>query len=208
MGWPVRIAPLHFALSWASSGCTPAARRSSEMQFFHFLFGRPLLLLPVCSVWTLRHTQLSSCLSTWPNQRSLLSLIFPTNSPTFTLPLMTAFSMRSSLVFPRENLNIFISATSIFLSWPLVTATVSIPYSIAGGIIVLYILPFTAAGTFLSHMISVTFLHAPHPAWIPFCYLLFRPSVHLYRRSEVFEVLHSLELATFHVYLVFLATQA
>ena len=35
VGSPVRIAPLHFALSWASSGCTSAARRSSEMQSFH-----------------------------------------------------------------------------------------------------------------------------------------------------------------------------
>ena len=54
------------------------------------------------------------------------------------------------------------------LSWPLVTATVSIPYSVAGRIIVLYILPFTAAGTILSHMIPVTFLHARHHAWILF----------------------------------------
>ena len=29
--------------------------------------------------------------STWPSQRSLLSLIFPTNSPTFTLPLMASY---------------------------------------------------------------------------------------------------------------------
>ena len=70
--------------------------------------------------------------------------------------------------FSQENLKIFISATSIFLSWPLVTATVSIQYSIAGRIIVLYILPFTAAGNFLSHMIPVTCLYAPNPAWIPF----------------------------------------
>ena len=149
VGSPLRIALLHFVLSWASSGCGPAARRSFEMQSFHLLFGWPLLLLPVCSVLTLQ--PMSSRLSTLPNQRSLLSLIFPTNSPTFTLTLITAFSMRSSLVFPRENLNIFISATSIFLSWPLVTSTVSIPYSIAGRIIVLYILPFTATGTILSH---------------------------------------------------------
>ena len=56
---------------------------------------------------------------------------------TFSLSLMSSFLTWSLSVWPHAHLHIFISVTSSFFAWELVTGTVSIPYSIAGWTIVL-----------------------------------------------------------------------
>ena len=88
---------------------------------------------------------------------------------TLTVPLMYSFLILSFLVTPIANLNIFISATSIFFTCFFVTATVSSPYTIAGLTTELYAFPFTLAGNLLSQITPDTFLHLFHPA----CTLLF-----------------------------------
>ena len=51
---------------------------------------------------------------------------------TFSFFLMSSFRTWSLSVWPHAHLHIFISVTSSFFTWELVTGTVSIPYSIAG----------------------------------------------------------------------------
>ena len=65
-----------------------------------------------------------SLLKTLPYHLSLPSLIFIPNRSTLTVPLMYLFLILSFLVTPIENLNIFISATSISFTCFFVTATV------------------------------------------------------------------------------------
>ena len=72
---------------------------------------------------------------------------------------MYSFLILSFLVTPTANLNIFISATSISSTCFFVTATVSIPYTIAGLNTELYIFSFTLAGNLLSQITLDTFLH-------------------------------------------------
>ncbi|TRY93180.1 hypothetical protein DNTS_006306 [Danionella cerebrum] len=72
--------------------------------------------------------------------------------------------MCSFLIYPRLNLNIFISATSISASCLFLTATVSNPYIIAGLTTVLYTFPLILADTLLSHNTPDTFLHPLQPA--------------------------------------------
>ena len=70
------------------------------------------------------------------------------------------------IVWPHAHLHIFISVTSNFFTWELVTGTVSIPYSIAGWTIILCIFPFTCGGTILSHRTPAIFLQLFHPHWV------------------------------------------
>ena len=72
--------------------------------------------------------------------------------------------MVSFLVTSIANLNIFISAISIYSTCFFVTATVSRPYTIAGLTTELYTIPFTLAGNLLSQITPDTFLHQFHPA--------------------------------------------
>ena len=106
---------------------------------------------------------------TWPNHLSLafqhLSVMFSTVS----LSLMSSFITWSHSVWPHAHLHIFISVTSSFFPWELVTGTVSIPHSIAGCTIILCIFPLTCGGTLLSHRTSDIFLQLFHPH----CVLLF-----------------------------------
>ena len=88
---------------------------------------------------------------------------------TFSLSLMISFLTWSLSVWPHAHLHIFISVTSSFFAWELVTGTVSIPYSIAGWTIILFIFPFTCGGTLLSHRTPDIFLQSFHPH----CVLLF-----------------------------------
>ena len=112
---------------------------------------------------------------TYPYYLSLPSLIFILNRSTLTAPLMYSFLILSFLFTPIANLNIFISATSISSNCFFVSATVSIPYTIAGFITKLYTFPFTLAVNLLSQITPNTFLHPFHPA----CTLFFT-SLHNY----------------------------
>ena len=102
-----------------------------------------------------------------PPQPALL--IFIPNCSTLTVPLIYSFLILSFLVTPKANLNIFISAIFISSTCSFVTATVSIPYTIAGLTIELYTFPFTLTGNLLLQITPDTFLHQVHPA----CTLLF-----------------------------------
>ena len=99
-----------------------------------------------------------------PYHLSLPSLIFIPNRSTLTVPLMYSFLILSFLITLIANLNIFISATSIFSTCFFVTATVSSPYTIAGLTTELYTFPFTLAGNLLSQITLDTFLYPFHPA--------------------------------------------
>ena len=95
---------------------------------------------------------------------SLPSLIFILNRSTLTVLLMYSFLILSFLITPIANLNIFISATSIYSTCFFVTATVSSLYTIAGLTTELYTFPFTLAGKLLSQITPDTFLHPFHPS--------------------------------------------
>ena len=125
---------------------------------------------------------------------SLPSLIFIPNYSILTVFLMYSFLILSFLVTPIANLNIFISATSISSTCFFVTATVSIPFTIAGLTTELYTFPFTLAGNLLSQITLDTFLHPFHSA----CTLSLPPS-HNYHFSCTVDpkYLNSFTLGTF-----------
>ena len=106
---------------------------------------------------------------------SLSSLIFIPNRFTLTVLLMYLFLILSFLITPIANLNIFISANSISSTCFFVTATVSIPYTIAGFTTELYTFPFTLAGNLLSQITHDTLLHLFHPACTLFFTSLSQP---------------------------------
>ena len=101
---------------------------------------------------------------TYQYHLSFPSLIFIPNRSTLTVLLMYSFLILSFLVNRIANLNIFISATSIFSTSFFVTTTVSSPYNITGFTTELYTFSFTLAGNLLSQITSHTFLHPFHPA--------------------------------------------
>ena len=82
---------------------------------------------------------------------------------------MLLFLIWSLSVWPHAHLDIFMSVTSSFFAWELVTGSVSIPYSIPGWTIILWIFPLTCGGTLVSHRVPVIFLQLFHPH----CVLLF-----------------------------------
>ena len=88
---------------------------------------------------------------------------------TFSLSLMSSFLTWSLSMWPHAHLHIFISVTSSFFTWELVSGTVSVPYSIAGWTIILCIFPLTCGGTLLSHRRPDIFFQLFHPH----CILLF-----------------------------------
>ena len=110
-----------------------------------------------------------SRLFTWSNHLSLGFLHLSVMFSTFSLSLMSSFLTWSLSVWPHAHLHIFISVTSSFFTWELVTGTVAIPYSIAGWTIILCIFPLTCGGTLLSHRTPDIFLQLFHPH----CILLF-----------------------------------
>ena len=101
---------------------------------------------------------------TCPYYISLPSLIFIPNRSILAVILMHSFLILSFLFTPITNLNIFISATSIYSTCFFVTAIVSSPYTIAGLTTELYTFPFTLANNLLSQINSDTLLHPFHPA--------------------------------------------
>ena len=99
------------------------------------------------------------------------SLAFRSLSPSFAIFAVTLtylFLILSFLITPSAHLTIFNSATSIFPTCLFVTATISIPLSMAGLTTLLYILPSTLGDNFLSHRTQATFFQLIHPAWILF----------------------------------------
>ena len=105
---------------------------------------------------------------TCPYHLSLPFHIFIPNRFILTVFLMFSFLILSFLVSPIANLNIFISATSIFFTCFFVTATVSNPYNIVGLTTELYTFPFALAGNLLLQITPDTLLHPFHPACILF----------------------------------------
>ena len=129
---------LHAARSYTFFPDRPFSLRSSFTQSAHLFFGLPLFLLPCTSIpITLFPTYSSSLLITCPYHRILRSWTFFEISPIFVLPLICSFLILSKLVTPQIHSNIFISATSIFISCAFFTAHVSAPCTIAGLTIVL-----------------------------------------------------------------------
>ena len=130
--------------------------------FLHYIknlfLGLPLFLYPGNSTSIVFLPIYSwSLLITCPYHLSLPSLIFILNRYTLNVPLLYSFLILSFLVTPIENLNIFISATSISYTCFFVTATVSSPYIIAGLTAELYTFLFTLAGNLLSQITPDTF---------------------------------------------------
>ena len=72
-----------------------------------------------------------SRLFTWPNHLSHAFLHLSVILSTFSLSLVFSFLTWSLSVWPHAHPHIFISVTSSFFTWELVTGTVSIPYNIA-----------------------------------------------------------------------------
>ena len=100
-------------------------------QSIHLCFSLPRFLLPggtISSVFL--PTYSLSRLFTWPNHLSRAFLHLSAILSTFSLSLMLSFLTWSLSVWLHAHLHIFISVTSSFFTWELVTGTVSIPYSI------------------------------------------------------------------------------
>ena len=167
--------------------------------FFHksrnLLFGLPLFLFPGNSISIIFLPTYSwSLLMTCPYHLSLPSLIFIPNHSTLTVLLMYLFLILSFLVTPIANLNISISATSIFFTCFFVTATISSPYNTAGLTTELYTFPFTLAGNLLLQITPDTLLHPFHPA----CTLFFTSLSQLPLSCTVYpKYLNSFTLGTF-----------
>ena len=125
---------------------------------------------------------------------SLPSLIFIPNHSTLMVLLMCSFLISSFFATPIENLNIFISATSISSTCFFVTATVSSPYTIAGLTTELYTFPFTLAGNLLSQITPDTLLHPFHPACTLFFTYLSQPPLSC---TVDLKYLNSITLGTF-----------
>ena len=166
---------LHNVLFLMSFSLAPTSPISSFITSKNLLFGLPLFFFPGNSTSIiLLPTYSWSFLMTYPYYLSLPSLIFIPNRSTLTVPLMYSFLTFYFLVTPIANLNIFISATSIYSTSVssicfFVIATVSNSYNIAGLTTVLYTFSFTLAGNLLSPITPGTFLHPFHPP----CTLLF-----------------------------------
>ena len=156
---------LHSVLFSMSFSLKPSFPISSFTTSRNLRFSLTFFLFPSNSISiTLLHTYFWSLFMTCPYHLSLPSLIFIANHSTLTVLLMCSFLILFFLVTPIANLNIFISATSIFCTCFFVTATVSSPYTIAGLTIELSTFPFTLAGNLLSQITPDTFFHSFHPA--------------------------------------------
>ena len=108
-------------------------------QSIHLCFGLPLFLLPGGTISRVfLPTYSLSRLFTWPNHLSLAFLHLSVMFSTFSLSLMSSFVTWYLSVWPQANLHIFISVTSSFFAWELVTDTVSIPCNIAGLTIIFF----------------------------------------------------------------------
>ena len=132
-GWPQRIIILQTFLSLTSVSFALISPIPSFTTSKNLFFGLPLFLFPGNSISIVFLPTYSwSLLMTCLYYLSLPSLIFIPNRSTLTVLLMYSFLILSFLVIPIANLNIFISATSIFSICFFVTATLSSPYTNAG----------------------------------------------------------------------------
>ena len=122
-----------------------------------------------------------------PVHINLRPLSFDSRSHIPMVSLVALFLILSNSVFLKENRSNLRSATSIFPSCPFVSATASIPYSMAGLTMVSYNLPFSFGGTFLSHNTPVIFRQTLQPAWILLPNSLSDPPS-LYCGTKVFEL--------------------
>ena len=122
---------LHSVLFSMSSSLKPSFPYPPSIHQQIFVLTSLFFLFPSNSISiNLLHTYSWSLLMTCSYHLSLPSLIL--NCSTLTVTLMDSFLILSFLVTPIANLNIFISATSIFCTCFFVTATVLSPYTIAG----------------------------------------------------------------------------
>ena len=192
---------LQTVLSSTSVSFVPTSPISSFTTPKNLLFGVPLFLFPSNSISIIFLPTYSwSLFMTCPYHLSLLSLIF---IPTLIVLLMCSFLILSFLVIPIANLNIFISATSIFFTCFFVTATVLSPYTIAGLTNELYTFLFTLAGNLLSQITPDTFLHPFHSA----CTFLFTSLAPLPLSCTVnLKYLNSFTLGTFCCHFLHLCT--
>ena len=131
--------------SSVSSSVTSTPAMFSFTTSIYLLLGLPRFLSPdsfILSILLPIYT--SFFLRTCPYHLSLASRVFSPNRPTCAVPLMYSFLILSILFTPIENCNVFNSATSIYASCLVVSATVSNPYNIAGLTATLYTFPFTS----------------------------------------------------------------
>ncbi|KAF7688101.1 hypothetical protein HF521_014107, partial [Silurus meridionalis] len=111
----------------------PTTCMSSLTTSINLLLGLPLFLFPGGSILSiLLPIHPMSLLCTCPNHLNLASLTLSPKRPTCAVPLINSFLILPILITPKENLNIFSSATSSSTSCLLLNATVSKPYNIAG----------------------------------------------------------------------------
>ena len=124
---------LHAAMFVFLSSFRPTSAMSLLHASFHLRCGRPLLLFPGMSTFSILLTMCSSCiLLTWPYHFSLFSVVFLEAFTTLVVPLMCSFRILSLLVSPHIHLSIPISFNYSRASCLLVVAQVSEPYNRAG----------------------------------------------------------------------------
>ena len=120
------------------------------------------LLAGTCESPILLSTFLSSLLLTCPYHFSRFSVIFFVTGATFTDPVMCSFLSLSLFVTPHIHLGSIISFTISLFSWLYVVDHVSVPYSDAGIITVLYYTcTFSVTGTFLRTTLHCTSSNFP-----------------------------------------------
>ena len=123
---------LHFAIFLSD---TPTTRMSSLTTSMNLFFGLPPLLLLSNSSKNniLLPIYPSFCLYTCPYHINLASLTLSPICLTLAVPRINSFLILSVLVTPKENLNIFNSATArdlLLVSWSMVLSPK--PYIMAG----------------------------------------------------------------------------
>ena len=151
-GLPLRMMFLHSVLFPMSFSFSPTFPISSYITSKYLFFGLPLFLFPGNFISIILLSTYSwFLLMTCPYHLNLPSLIFIRNRSTLTVQPDV---LVSNLIFyrPIANLNIFISATSIYSTCFFVTATVSSPYTTAGLTTELYTFSFTLAGNLMSQI--------------------------------------------------------
>ena len=164
----MRIRFLQSLLSFVSSSFARISLISSFAQPSHLLFGLPFLLCSIVIWLALCPAYVSFLRTTCYSHRNLISLSLSLISLAPMASLWYHFFILSSLVLPNEKRSILNSATFILSSCKFVTATVYIPYIIAGRTMLMHSLSCSLSGTFLSHNMPVIFDQAFQSAFIQF----------------------------------------
>ena len=135
---------------------------------------------------------------------SLPTLIFISNSSNLTVPLMYSFLILSFLVTRIENLNIFISATSISSTCFFVNPTVSSSYTIGGLTTVLYTFPFTQLVTPVSDYFQYFSPSVPSCLHSPL-YFFLTTTIFLHRWSQILKLLYTFGIFVSSIFTVSLS---